>query len=1351
MIRSDKDIAIIGMSIKFPEANSKDEFWENLCSGKESITYFEDKDLINSGVSPTLINNPKFVKALPLIKDIDMFDANFFGYTPREAALIDPQNRLFLECSWEALEDSGYSTDHYDGNIGVFVGNNWSSYLIRNLAHLLKESMQVENEVYYIYQTCSDYLATNISYKLNLKGSSIGIQTWCTTALSAIHMACQNLRTGSCDMALAGAVHIRIPQNGYFYQEGGHDSADGHCRSFDIDAQGTVPGNGMGAIILKKLDKAILDGDNIYAVIKGTCVNNDGAPVQKLSYQGITVNGQVQAIKQALIDADLKPNNISYVETSGGATILSDRSELSALKKGYNLEDKKGFLTIGSVQPNIGHLGNASGMASIAKALLILKNKKLPPNINLNKINPKIGFDDKIFKINTELTNLKEESNPYRLGINAYGIGGTNAHFILEQAPTIKVSKASERPKILTLSGKIAESLKNNANGLLEFLKSNKDFLIDDIAFTENIGRKSFDYRYSFVFNTTTELLEDLYRFCENDENVNPLSEERHVVFVLGDINYKNLIENIHELFRLEPFFNSCFVECKDIIFKNFGIDIVNKHIRSSKNSDMNDALEKNLLLFAYQYSLIKLFVNIDIKPNVILSNGVGELVILCLKGFINLEQAILLIINYGKEDVLNSDQLSLIDDKKYDSVSLNPDFNNTKYFSSAKGDWIEDNFVFSKDFSSIILGNLNVFDTHRTLLQKENTIINFGLTAISKEGSTINDSPRIIHTYYTSISKLWESGVNISWNKYYKHEERRRVSLPTYAFSRKRYWIDPPLEIDKSLSSGNTSNDVIKLNNFIADKNENQDEVQKNFEEIWKLLFGIDEIKTDENFVKLGGHSLLATLMINKLKVIYPNIEIAHIDLYNYPTISQLTTYVRELLGRKDQNKNDSTFNTLCLAATSEERYKLIHDFLVDKISAALKLDKSKISDNLDFKRANIESISGQLYSDLKYILDLPLYEHEILAKATLKEFVGYVVQEYELKNGIYSSNVFEYNNEAENEKESYNVPNISKKNKRAIFLHSAPRSGSTITRLMLEGHSSLFCPPEMRLLAYTSLRSWEKNIPRHTKYHGGVLRSFRELLGLDQNKAADYLDSLISQDYSSQEVYRLIQDQLGERILVDKCPDNASFMETLERSEHYFEKPLYIHLVRHPYSVIESIVRIRLYANYTEKITNPFIAAENDWYKRNNNLLNFFNTIDKDRYILVRYEDIIKNSKETMTKISNFLGLKFEEQMLKPYEGKRMIDGDGDPNIVNHEALDPNLADAWEKIKLPIKLSERTQLLAQKFNYQLPNDSLHLQSGEINAYEKVSQKMINDEIDNLKNLSNEELDEMLKNFKNK
>ena len=500
------DIAIIGMSGRFPQAPTINVFWRNLREAREAISTLSDSEILAAGINPLLLADPRYVKAAALLDGIDRFDASFFGFSPREAETLDPQHRLFLQSAWHALESAGYVPDRFPGQIGVFAGAGLSHYFLS----VLLSNPEIVATVG-AFQTGiandKDYLPTRVSYKLNLRGPSVAVQTACSTSLVAVHLACQSLLNGECDMALAGGVSIAVPQGtGYLYQEGGISSSDGHCRAFDAQASGVIGGSGLGMVVLRRLADARADGDHILAVIKGSAINNDGSG--KVGYTAPSIDGQARVIAEAQAIAGVDPETITYVEAHGTATNLGDPIEIAALTRVFRAAtQKRGFCAIGSVKTNLGHLDSAAGVTGLIKTVLALKHREIPASLHFEKPNPQIDFSASPFYVNTELRKWETNGVPRRAGVSSFGIGGTNAHLVLEEAPPAEPLEKGEGWQLLALSARSDRTLTIMAGQLAAYLRQRPETDLADVAYTLQEGRKAFAHRMIIVCRDIEEAI----------------------------------------------------------------------------------------------------------------------------------------------------------------------------------------------------------------------------------------------------------------------------------------------------------------------------------------------------------------------------------------------------------------------------------------------------------------------------------------------------------------------------------------------------------------------------------------------------------------------------------------------------------------------------------------------------------------------------------------------------------------------------------------------------------------------------------------------------------------------------
>jgi amino acid adenylation domain-containing protein len=650
------EIALIGSAGRFPGAESVEAFWQNIRQGRESIRRFTDEELLAAGVSAEDLNNPNYVKAGGYLKDVEMFDAAFFGFYPREAEILDPQQRLFLECAWEALEQAGYDPETYQGLTGVFAGAGMNTYLLLNLL----ANQQIRNSVHGYQLTLAsdkDFLATRVAYKLNLKGPALTVQTACSTSLVAVHVACQNLLNYQCDLALAGGVSIRQPlMSGYLYQEGGIASPDGHCRAFAADAQGTVGGNGVAVVALKRLTDALADGDHIYAVIKGSAINNDGAV--KAGYTAPGVEGQSDVIATAQQLAGIDPETISYIEAHGTGTSLGDPIEIAALTQAFRQNTrKKSFCAIGSVKTNIGHLDAAAGVTGLIKTAMALHHREIPPSLHCDHPNPKIDFPSTPFYVKTKLSRWEPGNAPRRAAVSSFGIGGTNAHVILEEGPEVPTgdffSEASGK-QLLVLSAKTPTALESATDNLLRHLHEHPEINLADAAFTLQVGRQAFAHRRLLVCSHTTEAISALSTRDARQMLTGYCAPGAHSAFFMFTGQGAQYVNMGRGLYESQPEFREVVDHCAELLNHLLELDIRTVLYPAAENEATASELIHQTwvtqpVLFVIEYALAQWWMNRGVRPEGLIGHSIGEYVAACLAGVFSLEDALELVATRGR------------------------------------------------------------------------------------------------------------------------------------------------------------------------------------------------------------------------------------------------------------------------------------------------------------------------------------------------------------------------------------------------------------------------------------------------------------------------------------------------------------------------------------------------------------------------------------------------------------------------------------------------------------------------------------------------------------------------------
>ncbi len=669
------DIAVIGMAGRFPGAQNLETFWQNLKNGTESITFFSDEELLAAGVEPELLQNPNYVKASPTLDDIDCFDADFFGYSPKEARLMDPQQRLLLECAWESLEAAGYDPFTYEGAIGLYAGATLNTYLLNHVypnRHTLdsNESMDVFNlSSFGGFQVAiandKDYLTTRVSYKLNLRGPSINVQTACSTSLVSIHLAAQSLLQGECDMALAGGVSVETPQKaGYLYQDGMILSADGHCRAFDNSSRGTLFGSGVGLVVLKKLEQAIEDKDSIVAVIKGSAVGNDGG--QKVGYLAPLSEGQSRVAAEALTLANTPAETIGYVEAHGTGTQLGDPIEIAALSQAFYLSPEhiktnvKQFCPIGSVKTNVGHLNIASGVVGFIKTALAVHYGKIPPSLHFKAPNAQIDFANSPFYVNTQLADWPKKETPRRASINSLGIGGTNVHMVLEEMMSEEgcqltalehkacKNKDGETPfELFCLSAKNEVALRALAQRYRDFLIAQPDVSLADMCFTVAVGRSHFSHRLAIVATDVATIASQLEDWLNRqNRTIQTPTPKLAFLFTGQGSQYVGMGRGLYDT---QPAFRTSIERCAESL-KVLNIDLLDLLFESSSaEQTIHQTVYTQPVLFAFEYSIAQLWLSWGIQPSAVLGHSLGEYVAACVAGVFSLDDALKLVAARGQ------------------------------------------------------------------------------------------------------------------------------------------------------------------------------------------------------------------------------------------------------------------------------------------------------------------------------------------------------------------------------------------------------------------------------------------------------------------------------------------------------------------------------------------------------------------------------------------------------------------------------------------------------------------------------------------------------------------------------
>jgi len=838
-------IAIVGLALRAPGAVNEREFWKNLCEGTESIQFFNEDNLIRSGTPAEWLRDPHFVPAAGLIKDGEFFDSELFGFTEKEANLTDPQQRVFLECAWEALEDAGYAGEHADVKIGIYAGCGYSSYWLEQVVPSLN-SLEMASRYHALLANDKDFLSSRVAYKLNLKGPAVTVQSACSTSLVAVHLACQSLLSGDCDVALAGGVSLRTAQpTGYLFEEGMILSPDGHCRAFDADAAGTVPGSGSGVVVLKRLEDAVADGDSIRAVILASAINNDGST--KMGFTAPGVEGQAAVIQEALAVSGASPDSIGYVEAHGTGTAVGDPIEIAALNKAFRaVTDKPASVALGSLKANIGHADAAAGVLGLIKTVLMLQEQRIPPVPHFRQPNPKADFNAGPFYVNVQLRKWAKDRHPRRAGVSSFGLGGTNAHVILEEAPAIDSTHHEDAPHLLLLSAKSHSALDAATARLASALERSERIDLADAAFTLRTGRRSLPFRRAVVCRNTNQAAE-LLPIAPSGM----ISGPAQLAWLFpgeGTIDPAILAK-----LQTEPVFREWIRRCDELLPGSF---------------------------LAQEIALAKVWLSWGVRPEALLGYGIAEYVAASLAGVFSIEDGLRLaaarqqllthapvaslvavslserklqpFLGHGvslyathtpaeslvavAKDALGHLLKHLNQEKVQYAIladafpviakdntplhaceaairSVNFKAPDVPLLSSISGRWISDEEATDADYWISQLGKpVRFSESLDRLLQEPSRILlevgpaqNISRLARQHPGR----SPRQVvisslegEPLHDALGRLWVSGINPEQKGFASYRSGRRINLPSYPFERKRHWIDKPLNVPQIVRS---------------------------------------------------------------------------------------------------------------------------------------------------------------------------------------------------------------------------------------------------------------------------------------------------------------------------------------------------------------------------------------------------------------------------------------------------------------------------------------------------------------------------------------------------------------------
>lgn len=979
------DVAVIGMAGRFPGADNVDQLWKILVEGRETTRFFTDQEL-DPSIPAEVRYAPNYVKARGVVKGADEFDPAFFGLSPRVAELMDPQQRIFLELSWEALESAGHLPSQYSGSVGVFAGTGNNTYYINNV---IPNRHLIDKVGSFLVTTLNekDYIATRVGYELDLKGPAVSVHSACSTSLLAIAQAVDSIRNGQCNVALAGGASISSPINsGHLYQQGTMLSADGHCRSFDAEADGTVFSDGAGVVLLKSLEEAEADGDTIYAVIKGVGLNNDGA--EKGSFTAPNATGQAGAIAMAIQNAGVSPADISYVEAHGTATVLGDPIEIEGLSMAFGPQEKKQYCAIGSLKSNMGHLVAAAGVAGFIKTVLALHNKKIPASLYHSKPNPNINFENSPFFVNTKLTDWKTEGKRIA-GVSSFGVGGTNVHVVLGEYPQPEsLSDKGREVQLIQWSAKTEASTDKWREKLAVWLMEHPEAELADVAYSLQTTRTDFANRYIAVVENKDELIVKLTSESISKVDSKKLNARATEVAFMFPGQGAQFVNMGRELYEKEPVYKAAIDACVELLKGTAQEDILSviyaQVANDAAHQKLKDTLYTQPALFITSYAMAQLWMSWGINPAVLTGHSIGEFVAAHLAGIFSLPDAIKLIATRAEmvskaepgdmlsvrmpegevKEILPDDLSIAVINTKHATVVAGPAdkiaafaatvaarnvatrvLETSHAFHSAMmddvvapfeevvrrvklhppvkpivstitGKWMSEAEATDPSYwAQHVRRTVRFADVAALLAEEEGRVmLEVGpgnvLSTLVKQQAAPKQVTTIAgidnaesHLAYRSVlhalGQLWTNGIDPDWTSFYAGQNRRKLALPTYAFDRKRLWVDPIIPINHVTPPFDTPTEALteaqeERNDFMPIR---KDLLIDKLKDIFEDTSGIEMDSTDASFIEIGFDSLLLTQIATSLKKEF-NVPITFRKLFEeYSSLDLLANYLDGVL----------------------------------------------------------------------------------------------------------------------------------------------------------------------------------------------------------------------------------------------------------------------------------------------------------------------------------------------------------------------------------------------------------------------------------------------------------------------
>lgn len=1255
----DEPIALIGVACRFPGgANDAEAFWKLLCDEAHAIREVPaDRWDVDAYYDPNPAAPGKTNSRWGGFLDgIDQFDNHFFSISDREAIRIDPQHRLTLELTWEALENAGVPPSSLRGSrTGVFVGMSHSEYGI-----MLSTDM-AQSDAYVGTGTAHCLAANRVSFMYDFHGPSVMLDTACSSSLVAVHLACQALRTGEAELAIAGGVNIILsPLGTVNLTKAGFTSSDGRVRAFDAAASGYVRSEGGGLVVLKPLSAALRDNDRIYAVIRGSAVNQNGFS------NGLTAPSrpaQETVLRQAYAAAKVAPNQVQYVETQGTGTRLGDAVEAlslgEVLGEGRPADDRCG---IGSVKTNIGHLEAASGAASLIKVALALEHGEIPPTINFQNPSPDIPFSKLPLAVQVKRTPWPATKGVRTAGVSAFGFGGSNAHLVVTEPPAARprASTGVAGPKWLALSARTEQALKAAARQYAAFLRRPDRPDWHDVCYTAAARRDHHDCRLTFQASSADAAAELLDRYLDGAPvpelllGRKPYGRDLKIAVVLGPFE-SAADPRVRQAIARLPEWAAAAAEVDEALASVAGRKLTDL---LGDDAAWTDAARRPLLTTALQCALLNWCRAAGMAPALTVGAGAGEIAAAVFAGVIPLADALRIAAAAGsngspaawKPAAARQPSLSATSGKPLAGADL--ELGAWRRQMAAKPDWNAVGAALKERHVDFVLGLGEALERFARAAPRE-----------AKSLAMFVGEPAIEAAY----GPLYAAGASLRWALL--QGLGRLVTAPTYPWQKHRLWADrkdwlqnahgrsgsatpAAAPVAPAATAPTTSAEAsAALSASAAVERRERPDLNTPFEAprtaleqdlaaTWCEILKLDRVGVHDNFFELGGDSLQAMILHNALQDRLGEVVLGYV-LFQAQTIDRLSDYLRR------------------------------------NYSASIKrLFPGENCDVADELAPTAVSIGPKELQQVRALV--AQYSPPPVFPAATRP-----------------------------------------KNPKAVFVFSPPRSGSTLLRVMVAGHPKLFSPPELELLSFPTMAA------RKQAYAGvagqwleGAVRTVMEVQRCDGDEARRIVTEFEDQGRSVKEFYRLIQDGIGDRLLVDKTPGYSAFVEFMRNAENLFEEPMYVQLMRHPCGMMRSYVEYHMHVQFAARHAagmelpfTPYQLAELTWVIGHQNIETFFKELPAERRHLIRFEDVVTEPETAMRGLCKFLGLDYHEEMIHPYDHreKKMLDGVvaedrmyGDQKFVmKHKAIDPKVAYAWREHISADMLGSVARTMAHAYGY--------------------------------------------------